>query len=107
MKVNCMTFCVLIKLLHDGTRTCAELAEETGLHKLTVYQYTREMHRQGLLHIAAWEPNSYGRSSIRIYMWGPGKDAKRKTVDRKVARQQRRERDRVAATINAFVGVTA
>ena len=36
-KVNALCFSIMVKLLYDGTRTCAELAEETGLHVLTVF----------------------------------------------------------------------
>lgn len=74
-KVNAMTFSILVKLLYEGTRTCYELAEETGLHKLTVYDWTREMHRQGVIHICMWEGE--GRSSMRVFKMGPGKDAPR------------------------------
>lgn len=100
MKVNCMILCKLIKLLQEGTRSCAELAEETGLHKLTVYQHTKEMHKQGLIHIAAWDNNDYGRPSIRIYMWGEGRDAKRKTVSREEISRRYKERKRMAALVN-------
>lgn len=103
MKVNCMIFCKLIKLLEEGTRSCRELADETGLHVLTVYQYTKEMHKQGLIHIATWEYNDYGRPSIRIYMWGKGKDATRQTMTRKEAHQRRKARARAMTQINRLV----
>lgn len=79
-KMNCLAYCNLIKLLMEGTRSCKELAEETGLHVLTVYQYTREFHKAGLAHIVAWEPDTRGRSITKVYMWGEGKDAKRQKI---------------------------
>ena len=100
MKVNCFIFTKLIKLLMEGTRSCAELAEETGLHKLTVYQYTKEFHKAGLVHIATWENNAYGRPSIRIYMWGPGKDATRTTLPRNEIHRRYKERQRKTKMIN-------
>jgi predicted ArsR family transcriptional regulator len=103
MKVNCMIFCKLIKLLHEGTRSCKELADETGLHVLTVYQYTKEMHRQGLVHIALWEMNDYGRPQIKIYMWGPGKDAKRATISRAETSRRYKERKKLMAVVNSMV----
>ena len=59
----------------DGTRTCQELADDTGLHKLTIYDWTAVLHKQGVIHICMWEGE--GRSSMRIFKFGPGKDAPR------------------------------
>lgn len=77
IKINAITQAHLIKLLLDGTRTCVELAEETGLHYVTVLQYTRELHRAGAAHIAAWEADHRGRDLSKIYKLGVGKDRKR------------------------------
>lgn len=46
-KVNAMSQAQLIKLLLDGDRTCAELADESGLHYVTVLEYCRELHKAG------------------------------------------------------------
>lgn len=94
MKVNCATFCQLIKLLQEGTRTCAELAEDTGLHKLTVYLYCREFYRAKLIHIAGWEQDMCGRMTMRVYMWGEGKDVKKITISRneRAARYKKRQK---------------
>jgi predicted ArsR family transcriptional regulator len=77
IKVNAMAYGHLIRLLIDGDRSCQELAEETGLHYVTVLQYTRELHRAGAVHIARYEPDAYGRHTTKIYRVGLGKDAKR------------------------------
>jgi len=77
VKINAITQAKLIKLLLDGTYTCAELAQETGLHYVTVLQYTRELHREGAVHIRAWEKDIHGRDSMKIYKLGAGRDAKR------------------------------
>lgn len=79
-KMNAIAYCNLIKLLMEGTRTCAELAADSGLHSLTVYQYTREFHHAGLVHIVAWEPDTRGRDTVKVYMWGTGKDVKRPKI---------------------------
>ena len=76
-KINAVTQAQLIKLLLDGVYTCEQLAEETGLHYVTVLQYTRELHRFKAAHIAAWEKDAMGRDAIKVYKLGPGKDAKR------------------------------
>jgi hypothetical protein len=77
VKVNAMSLAILIKLLAEGTRTCAELAAETGLHVLTVYLWTRELHKQKVIHIVAWEADTRGRAVTKVFMLGPGPDAKR------------------------------
>lgn len=77
IKINAITQAQLIKLLLDGTYTCAELAEMTGLNYVTVCQYTRELHRAGAAHIAAWEKDNRGRDLAKIYKLGEGKDKPR------------------------------
>jgi hypothetical protein len=77
VKVNAMAYGHLVRLLIDGDRTCEELAEETGLHIVTVLQYTREMHKAGAIHIARYEPDALGRHNTKVYKLGIGKDAPR------------------------------
>jgi hypothetical protein len=91
-----MTFALLVKAMIDGTMTCRELAEYTGLHYLTVLHYTKAMHKAGAAHVAAWENDSVGRCSIRVYRLGPGKDAKKPTRTRAQVCADRRARKRDA-----------
>jgi predicted ArsR family transcriptional regulator len=77
IKINAITQAQLIKLLLDGDRTCAELAEETGLHYVTVLQYTRELHRAGAAHITRYDKDVRGRDMLKVYKIGKGKDARR------------------------------
>lgn len=77
IKINAILQAQLIKLLLEGNYTCMELAEQTGLHYVTVLQYTRELHRVGAAHIAEWEKDSRGRDLAKIYKLGVGKDKKR------------------------------
>jgi predicted ArsR family transcriptional regulator len=78
VKINAICQAQLIKLLLDGVYTCRELAEQTGLHYVTVLQYTRELHAAGAVYICAWEKDGRGRDVIKIYKIGEGRDAKRK-----------------------------
>jgi len=77
VKVNAMSFAHLVKLLLDGTRTAEELAEESGLHKQTVYIYTRQLHKKKAVFIADWEKDRLGRDCKPIFMIGCKPDAKR------------------------------
>jgi predicted ArsR family transcriptional regulator len=91
-KINAVTQARLIKLLLEGVYTCDQLAEETGLHVVTVYQYTRELHRFGAAHIASWEKDSRGRDVIKVYKLGAGRDAKREKLT--PAQRQARTREK-------------
>lgn len=88
IKINAFTQGVLIKHLLEGVYSCHELAEITGLHYVTVQQYTRELHRAGAAHISSWEKDGRGRDVIKIYKIGVGKDAERE----KLTGAQRQER---------------
>lgn len=76
-KINALTYAQLIKYLLEGGHSCTELAEHTGLHYVTVLNYTRAMYRAGVLHIAAWETDSRNRAVIKIYAIGNKRDAVR------------------------------
>lgn len=77
IKINRFTQARLIKLLLEGTYNCQELADETGLHYVTVLDYTRELHRAGAAYIDHWDKDAWGRDLIKVYKIGKGKDAKR------------------------------
>lgn len=77
VKVNALTQAKLIRMLLDGKRSCRELADESGLHYVTVLAYTKYLHREGATHIAEYREDSQGRDAIKIYKIGVGKDAKR------------------------------
>jgi transposase len=77
IKINAIMQAQLIKLLLEGTYTCAEIAKMTGLHYVTVCQYTRELHRAGAAHITAWEKDARGRDLSKIYKLGEGNDKRR------------------------------
>ena len=80
-KMGAFTYALLIRPLMEGTRTCRELAEETGLHILTVYDYTYHLHKSGAAFIVTWDGE--GRHQTRIYMLGKGADAPRPSKSRK------------------------
>ena len=44
IKVGALTYAQLVKHMLHGDMSCHELAEVTGLHYVTVLQYTRELH---------------------------------------------------------------
>jgi hypothetical protein len=99
IKINAITQAHLILLLLDGDRTCEELAEETGLHYVTVLQYTRELHRAGAAHIVRWEKDSRERDSLKVYKLGRGKDAKRAKLSASERQVRLRARKKMATLL--------
>ena len=99
VKINALSFAHLIKLLEEGTRSCAELAQDTGLHKLTVYHYTRELHKVKAIHVCMWDRDERGRSSVKIYQLGEKKDAPR-VRETSAVRQARCRAKKLAIQMN-------
>ena len=77
MKINAYSQAQLVSNLLDGDLTCAELAEVTGLHSVTVLEYCRELYRARAVHIVRWEADARGYSTVKVYKLGRGKDAPR------------------------------
>ena len=92
VKIGALTYAKMLAAMIPGDLTCQELAEETGLHYVTVLQYTREIHAAGAAHIVRYEPDTRGRHNVKIYKLGPGTDAKRKKLTG--AERQARVRDK-------------
>lgn len=98
IKINSLTQARLIKLLLEGTYTCQELAEITGLHYVTVLQYTRDLHRAGAAHIAGWEKDPRGRDLAKIYQIGVGKDKprhKKTAIERQAAYRAKKKQIKI------------
>jgi hypothetical protein len=104
IKVNAMSQAQLVKLLLDGTHTCYELAEASGLHYITVLHYCRELHKAGAAHIAMWEKDSRGRDLLKVYKLGAGKDAKRRKMSSAERQQKYRDKKKHAQMVQVTTG---
>lgn len=104
IKVNALSYARLIKALRPGDLTLAELAEETGLHYLTVALYTRELYKVKEVHIAGWAPDNRGRLLSKMYKLGPGRDAKRKALTNGERQQRRRDKRKTIDLIQRTAG---
>lgn len=105
VKINALSYALLINALSKGEWTCQELADQIGLHRLTVYQYTKALHKVGMVHIVRWDKDRLGRDCIVVYKLGKGKDVPRgRKTD---AQKQADYKKRVAAKamIQAMAGV--
>lgn len=74
VKINAMSFALMMDALTDDACSIPELMEHTGLHVTTVRDYTRELHKLGVIHIAAWEKDDFNRYNVRFYALGRKKD---------------------------------
>ena len=77
VKVNALAFAHLVREMLAGEYTCAELAERTGLHYVTVLRYTREMYKVGAAYICAWGMDERRRYTLKVYKVGNGMDARK------------------------------
>lgn len=76
--------------------TRKELQQRLGIQDLRTIQRTlKTLRERGLIHIASWRYESNGRScpACCVFMYGPGKDARKPaTLGREVCRQRYREK---------------
>jgi len=106
VKMGAVLYARMIEMMLHGSFSCAEMAEETGLHYVTVLQYTRELHRAGACHIAHWEKDKRGRDVTKIYKIGKAKDRPRQRIPKTELAVRYRDRQRALKAIN-LMGVAA
>lgn len=104
LKMNAVSFGILVELMLDGVYTCRQLADETGLAYVTVLHYTRELHRKGACYIDHWEVDGRGAYMQRVFKIGRGKDAVRPKRTVKEINQSYREKRKLKAMVQATAG---
>jgi predicted ArsR family transcriptional regulator len=101
IKMGAVLYARMIEMMLHGTFSCREMADETGLHYVTVLQYTRELYRAGASHIAHWEKDKRGRDITKIYKIGNAKDKPRQRMTK--AERTARYRDKLRAIKEANI----
>lgn len=97
VKLNAVMYAEMLAEMIAGPCTAHDIADHTGMHVLTVQRTLRPMHRRGLVHISGYEKDAQGRSVIRVWRFGEGKDAKRPPPkDRAQKRREARARVRLS-----------
>lgn len=90
VKINCLSFSKLMRALMDGDMTLQELADETGLHYVSVLRYCRALRAEGVLYVADWRPDARGNLSLKVYKVGTRPDAPKPVKSKaEIARQYR------------------
>ena len=107
VKIGAISYAQLVLHMLQGDMNCKELAEETGLHYVTVLQYARELYLAKAAHISCWEKDSLGRDNIKIYKIGKGRDAKRSAQTRAEIAKTYRSKLRGIEISHAMAGVMA
>lgn len=96
-----------VECMLDGAMTCIEIAEHTGLHRLTVGRLQLALHRRGAAHICGWGPDSIGRLVQPLYKVGRGKDRPRPAPLTMAQRNERRRQKAASKRLYAAMGVVA
>lgn len=73
-KVNQDTYARVFARLIAEPATARQLAEETGLHVVTVQNLMRCFKKHKLVHVTDWDQDTLGRDRTPIYIFGKGKD---------------------------------
>jgi transcriptional regulator with XRE-family HTH domain len=77
IKINALSFAKLTALMLDGGLTRKEMAEETGLHYVTILRYCRGLRKEGILRIDGWRTDAYGRMNVATYKLVPARTRRR------------------------------
>ena len=104
VKINKFTQANLIRLMLRGMYTCRELAEQTGLHYVTVLDYTRELHRAKAAYICAWEPDLRGRYNVKVYKIGTAGDVAKPKLTGAQRSAAYREKRKAHAQATSWIG---
>lgn len=94
VKVNALSFAKMLRCLTDGPSTIRDVMHETGLHYVTTRDYLTALHKEGVIHICAWDRDSRNGPTIKVYALGEKTDAKRpkQTDGERQARYRNRKR---------------
>lgn len=105
-KINPQRFAHLMYLLQRGTFSRVELAERTGLHPLTVGDYLRDLHKQGVVYVRQWDQDAQGRHTIARYTLGMSNDVAKPAAQSRFEIYQRYRARRKAREAATFVPKT-
>jgi predicted ArsR family transcriptional regulator len=96
IRVNALSFAMMVRALYDGPKTLHQLCEITGLHVWTARHYVKAMQKQEVVHITGWTKDSMGRDAIAHYALGMGLDMPRECKTGAQKQQALRARRRAA-----------
>jgi hypothetical protein len=95
VKLNASLFAMTIEEMMSGPTTAQAISDLTGMSIVTVWHLLRALKARKVIHIASYDDDAQGRKVVRVFGFGPGRDAKRPTPTR--AERARRNRERQTA----------
>jgi hypothetical protein len=95
-RLGSLSVAKVMRALLEGPCTAQELHEVSGLHIHTIHEYMRAMRKEKILHICAWEEETAGRESFRVYKLGGGVDVPRRKKSKNQVMQELRARKKKA-----------
>lgn len=98
VRVNADAFARLIAAVAERPRSYKTIGEESGLHYTTVRDYINALHKHKQVHIAGWEKDARGISTIPLFLLGFGIDVPPPKMDAATRKRLQRTRE------NAKVG---
>lgn len=96
VRLGALSMAKVVRALLDKPRSVPELMDVSGLSTNTVHEYMRALRKEGVVHIGAWRRDATGRESLRVFKFGPGKDAARAKKSKAQIARECRERKREA-----------
>lgn len=108
VRLNHLTFTLLLEELLSGPTTVPSLVEHCGMSHRYICQLLRTMHAKKVVHVSGWEKDSIGRVGVKVFALGAGKDAPRPRKPRaEVNRDYRMREARAPMAGTHFAGLGA
>jgi len=97
VKINQEAYFIAFKLLLAGETTITSLQNATGLHRVTLLEFTKCLRKHKIIYICDWEPDSLGRDAFAVFKLGAKKDVPRYKTSGKERTRKYREKKKLAA----------
>lgn len=68
VRISALTFAAALAVMMRGPFTAAEVADETGLHRDTVYRLIDALVQQQVCRECGVAPDTLGRMSVRVFV---------------------------------------
>lgn len=91
-RVNHQALALAVKRMLEGPATAHNIVEVTGLHINTSYELMRTFHKNKVVHVCGWEPNSWGADTTPIFKLGDGPNKRRRKASSKERSARSRQR---------------
>lgn len=106
VRINALSFALMIKALQQSPHALHELADETGLTPRTLKSYVLALEKVGAIHVCGWEKDRRGSVHMPIYSIGSGKPAAKRILTQAERSARHRAKKQAMKTNALFAGPT-